>query len=245
MENKTHRKGLSEIFSLLPVKSGCMWLTLVAVIINFACVYFLFRLGNVEEAEGGGIMGLQVASSLIMLFASILIGINIGSNYTFVSTIPAKTSKIPLAMSLALDSIFAAVVLSDVVFFIVFGIAKYIPVKLISHLVMYIACHISLYSNVMPGGSKMDPYRLGFISGFTGFIGYFVCTLTNAFVGRFIADGVEYSKNSKLAVTIILAVLVVGAIVTRILSYKGVKSKLRLMKIYKSKKKKTKEESYV
>ena len=245
MENKTHRKGLSEIFSLLPVKSGCMWLTLVAVIINFACVYFMFRLGNVEEAEGGGIMGLQVASSLILLFASMLIGINIGSNYTFVSTIPAKTSKIPLAMSLALDSIFAAVVLSDVVFFIVFGIAKYIPVKLISYLVMYIACHISLYSNVMPGGSKMDPYRMGFMSGFTGFMGYIICTLTNAFVSMFIADGIDYSHKSKLIVTILLSVLIVGAILTRALSYKGLKSKLRLMKVYKTKKKKVKEESYV
>lgn len=244
MENKTHRRGLDGVFSLLPVKRGCIWLTVITVIINFACVNLMYRSGNSDNAQSG-FMGLQVASSLLLLFVSILIGVNIGSNYTFVSTIPAKTSKIPLAMSLLLDLVFATVVLSDVIFFIVFDIAKYIPVKLISYLVMYIACHISLYVNIMPGGSKMDPYRMGFISGFSGFMGYMICCMVNAFVTIFISDGMDYSRKATLIITIVLSVLFVGAVLTRILSYRGVRSKLRLMKIYKTKKKKIKEESYV
>lgn len=239
MEKPTNRKNISLLNELLHINSACMWMTLITVVINIFGAWFRY------DRDKGFVFGSQIAAIMLTMFLAVVIAVNVSSNYTFISTLPVKISDIHIYMSLTLDLAFIIIIAADAVTFALFNMAVHIPVRMISHLFMYIFSHILLYATTTPGGSKQDSQRTTILSAIMGFMGYFISIVSNAIVSSVIDDNTSYSKSGKIAIAIILGVLFVSAVITRILTNKGIKSKLRLMKVYKGKKKSKKAESYV
>lgn len=239
MKKSTNLKGMTLLMKLLPIGNGCISVILIAIAAN------IFSAWTGYDFDKGAPIGVQIGMAVCMLFVSMLVAINVSYNYTFISTLPVKTSKIHVFMSAVVDCSFLIVAAVDAVIFVIFGMAEHIPVRTITYLVMYISSHIVLYAAITPGGGKQDSHRTNIISGFTGFGGYLLAAISNAATSAVIENNTSYSKSGKTAIAIILVVLFVSAVITRILTNKGIKSKLRLIKIYKKKKKSPKTESYV
>ena len=63
-------------------------------------------------------------------------------------------------MSLTLDLAFIIIIAADAVTFALFNMAVHIPVRMISHLFMYIFSHIILYATTTPGSqSRFSAYN--------------------------------------------------------------------------------------
>lgn len=239
MEKSTNLKGMTLLMKLLPIGNGCISVILIAIAVN------IFSAWNKYDMNKGISGGVQIAMVMAMMCISMLVAISVSYNYTFISTLPVKTSKIHVFMSAVVDCSFLIVAALDAVIFVVFGMAEHIPVKAITYLIMYISSRILLCAAIPPGGGKQDSHRTNVVSGFAGFFGYLLAAISNSVTASVIDDNTSYSKSGKIAIAIILGVLFVSAVITRILTNKGIKSKLRLMKVYKGKKKSKKAESYV
>lgn len=239
MEKSTNAKSMTLLMRLLPIGNGCITVTLIAIAGNIisACTDY--------DMDKGFSFGLQVATVMCMMFVALLVAINVSCNYTFISTLPVKTSKIHVFMSAVVDCSFFTIVAADAVIFAVLGLAEHFPLRMISHLVMYISSHVLLYTAITPGGGKQDTQRTNIVSAIAGFGGYFLAIISNAATGAVIEKSSGYSKSGITAISIILGVLLISAVITRILTNKGIKSKLRLMKVYKGKKQSKNSESYV
>lgn len=239
MEKSTNLKGMMLLMKLLPIGSGCITVTLIAIAAN------IFSAWTGYDMDKGISFGVQIGMVMAIMCISMLVAINVSYNYTFISTLPVKTSKLHVFMSLTADCSFFVIAAVDVVVFVIFGMAEHIPVRTITYLVMYISSHIVLYAAITPGGGKQDTQRTNIVSAIAGFGGYFLAIISNAATGAVIEKSSGYSKSGITAISIILGVLLVSAVITRILTNKGIKSKLRLMKVYKGKKQSKKSESYV
>lgn len=239
MENSTNRKNVSLLNELLHIKSTCLWLTLSVVVIHIFGAWFRY------DTDHGLVFSGQIVSIMLIMFLAAFIAVSVSSNYTFIATLPVKTSDIHTYMSLTLDLAFIIIAAANAVAFVLFDMAVHIPIRMIPHLVMYILCHIFLYTLTAPGGSKQNPQQLGIFSGFMGFIGYIMGAVSSASTSFFINKYSSYSEDGITAIAIILGALSAAAVITRILSNKGIRSKLRLIKIYKKKKKSDKAVSYV
>ena len=199
---------------------------------------------DVDSLPGGIIMGLYMVGSVILVVSSLLIPSIYALRYTLMCVFPMKSSYVAIQMSLAVDVLYLISSATDVAMMALAGIASKIPLKLILMVFLYIVTHITLYMNTNPALRQEDSgfvkKRMWLVFGFF----YIAVVFAAMGIGYLICEKISYNTIYKVAVGTGLAVLSVSAAVTRILTGKGIKNKVRLIKVYKPSNRK-KEESYV
>ncbi len=192
---------------------------------------------------GGFSSGLAVMTAMLLIGMSIFIVGMYSSNYPLLLTMPVKSQNVPLQMSLITDVTHLLCATLEIILMICIGKGNVIVFKLFSLLIIYILAHISLYIATTPAlrTNAADTAKKG--GGFWWFFAYIIGCVAIVTSEVFIA---EETKLNTIGLTAVMIAFVIGAVVTRILTYKGIKNKVRVIKIYKPKKvKKQKELSYV
>ncbi len=195
------------------------------------------------EFVGGFSSGLAVMTAMLLIGMPIfLVGIY-SSNYPLLLTMPVKSQTVPLQMSLITDVTHLLCATLEISLMLYIGKGHVIVYKLFSLLVIYILAHISLYIATTPAlrSTAADSAKKG--GGIWWFFAYIIGCVVIVTAEVLIA---EETKLNALGLTAVMVAFVIGAVVTRMLTYKGIKNKVRVIKIYKPKKvKKQKELSYV
>lgn len=194
---------------------------------------------------GGFSSGLAVMIAMLLTGMPIFIVGMYSSNYSLISTIPVKSQNVPLQMALIVDITHLLCAAMEISLMLFIGKGHVVVFKLAALILLYIMAHISLYFATSPGlrSTASDSAKRG--GGLWWFITYIVGVLVIIVAEILIG---EETKLDTLGLAVVMAVLVTGAVITRILSYRGVKNKVRVIKAYKQKKKKAKKEkelSYV
>lgn len=196
-----------------------------------------------SEFVGGFSSGLAVMTAMLLIGMPIfLVGIY-SSNYPLLLTMPVKSQTVPLQMSLITDVTHLLCATLEISLMLYIGKGHVIVYKLFSLLVIYILAHISLYIATTPAlrSTAADSAKKG--GGIWWFFAYIIGCVVIVTAEVLIA---EETKLDAIGLTAVMIAIVIGAVVTRILTYKGIKNKVRVIKIYKPKKaKKQKELSYV
>lgn len=240
MNNSKRFKAIDSFFSLLGVYSLVATVVVLASVSNAVNAVVEY---DTEFLEGFS-TGFAVMCSMALIgMAIVVVGIY-GANYNLLCVIPLKTSTVPAQMVAVIDITHLMCAVLDIFVMCIAGAASAIPIKLIQILTLYIMTQITLYATTNPGLAQ----NIG-ANGFKGarsivwFILYIAGVIVVMVTTVLVYEGTDFSTPVKLAVT---GALAVGAVVTRILVYKGIKNKVRLIKNYKEKKKKKiKEVSYV
>lgn len=167
-------------------------------------------------------------------------------NYGLVCAVPVKASVVPVMLSLCVDFVHFANLITELVIIAVKESYNLIPMKIISVLIMYICAHVMLNINVTPGLLQREVrYRKNTA---TAAIFFFEIIIIIAAVSFTIiaSSAVKYTVPIRILVGIAIAVLSVAAVIARTVSYKLMKNKIRLIRVYKEiKEKEEKEISYI
>ncbi len=243
MKKKSNYYRTRQFLSLFGITDLLRIISLIIIVGNALVAFFKYD----SERFDGMITGVGVMTAIALLIFPVCIASVFISHYTFMTTLPVKTSKIPDIFMKTMDSQFAIIILADAVVMFLTGFERQIVIKALIYLVFYIMSYIFLYVSVTPGATKDTNIKRGIIGGVLGFTGYLAGIAASAALTMIIEDNRVYTSKQLTIILIIFSVIMLCAILTRLLVGRGVRTKIRLMKVYKtrSKKKAQKEESYV
>ncbi len=223
---------------------GAYSIAAVAFCIVTACNFFDAVIGCDMDAFGSTSVYTGMISAIVLCGVGLVIQAVYSQNYQLLCVFPIKASSVPRQMVLLLDLIHLLCAAADAGMLLLCGYGNLVPLKLSLALVLYMVAHITLWLNVNPGMSRTDIRngRKGMIVGIT----LLYILVISAVLTCYILAGGEYEGTSVQTVGIIATVAAaVLAVPVRILTYRGVRSKVRLIKVYKGAGKKSREVSYV
>lgn len=209
------------------------WGCSILIILNlFSVIEIQIPIGSEEDTMAF----LHPAKSVFLGFIPIWINLIYSGNYSLMNVFPMKSSTVPLQMTLILDIINFIYFITDIIFKLISPNQYVLSLTLIPALLIYMTSHIILYICINPGlkADNGQSLKTG-LSIFTLIIVYIVLILAAAISSASIE--VTNTKSDKLNIlNIVSCILAVSAVIVRFISYKGIKSKIRLIKVYKTKK---------
>ncbi len=233
-------------FDLSGLAEGLIALTLISIAVQIGELIFFTKSG--DETTG-------IFFPLLMVVVSLVIGLMVSSTHTTIGSMPVKAGWSAKVASFSLDAYALVTLISSTIILIAGDCSELIIPRIPSLLVAYAISNIVLYAASVPGGSKNAVFDIGnnassaasFFGGVGEYILVMVCVIGWQIMDETFATNslTDLDSTKRIVYIVILAVSVILATVSRVLSNKGIDSKLRLKKIYRKKKKRVKIESYV
>ncbi len=229
-------------FDLSGLAEGLIALTLISIAVQIGELIFFTKSG--DETTG-------IFFPLLMVVVSLVIGQMVSSTHTTIGSMPVKAGWSAKVASFSLDAYALVTLISSTIILIVGDCSELIIPRIPSLLVAYAISNMVLYASSVPGGSNDIGNNASSAASFFGGVGAYILVMV-CVIGWQIMDETfatnsltDLDSTKRIVYIVILAVSVILATVSRVLSNKGIDSKLRLKKIYRKKKKKVKIESYV
>lgn len=199
------------------------------------------------ESVSNFLSGFSVVNVMILAGIPIFIVSLVQTRYNLLSFLPMKASTVPAQMSLSIDILHIANAITETIIFIVTDKVEYLPLKFVTLLIIYINAHITLAMSVTPGlsQSNMVSRRVGtgILLVYIQIIVFIAAMILNTLT---VIDKIKSTGKYFIICAVALGVLAVASIVVRVLTYKNIRNKVRLIKVYKPKKvKKPDEYAYI
>lgn len=214
---------------------------LVNTVINVITInYSDFEKSNFEFI----IVGMSFANTFILCGAPLFVSSMLSKQYSLMCTMPFRSSKVPEMISSSCDIIHGLNFVIEVVLTILIAGVEVLPMRLIRMAVMYILANTLLYLSVNPELKVIETSKESVKKSGVYFFLYLggYCTI----ILLYALQSEKYSYTARLVMYIIFAFLCPLSVIVRYLSGKGVKNKIRVVKLYNTKKvKKQKVESYI
>lgn len=230
-------------------KNSCdaLWIGDIAECI--LVVYFIMilsRIMGLNTPEGSAIegfsLGVSVAFSLCICFVPIFLVSSTSKRYTLICVFPAKASRVPFILSASVDIMYLICIITDLLLLTLYNRTYLILITLLKYLVSYIYSNLALYQSVTPA-LKIQSDKVSSNAVLKIIFGILWYVLIICFT---ILEGKKIDEKWNTLIICGIIVMFVFSIISRVLTGKGVKNKIRVIKIYKEKNvKKQKEESYV
>lgn len=242
--NKRDLNYLKKIYFDLSELGECLIVsTLISIAIQVGELAFFTH-------SGAGIT--NITFPIFIFILTLIIGQLVSTTHTAIGSMPVKSAWSARVASFSLDFFILVLFIASIIIIAVTGYGEFILPRIISTLFLYALAHVFLYTTSVPGGSRnglIDTTGAG-TSFLTGIVLYIVGVIAVAgfqVIDRsFTADSFsDLSSGKQIIYLVLLGVGLIFAVVSRIVSCRGIDSKLRLMKIYRKKKKKEKQESYI
>ncbi len=214
-------------------------LTTYLLVTAFNIAPYIFR----SEDTRGFLMGFSAVSVMFLAGIPIFIVSLVQTRYNLLSFLPMKASTVPAQLSLSVDVIHFANAITETVIFILTDRAELLPIKFITLFIIYIDAHLTLAMNVTPGLSQSNIVSRKVGSGIfiivIEFLAIVIAMILNTIT---VVEKIKTIDKYHTVCGIVLGVIVIAAIVIRVLTYKNIKNKIRLIKVFKPKKVKAPDE---
>lgn len=233
-------KSMLYSIKLMGMESMFPFMILLMTFINIMNINIGY---NMEFMDGLWSMA-SVVFVVVLLVTAIVVAMNYTNYYKLLVAMPMKLDKTPMQMMMLLDFTVIIVMLIDVIAMAVSGYGMAILVKTAFMFILYAAVCMLFYISVRTG-FKFYGAIGKVLSGILCFIIYAVCITIYMAVLALIRDNSDALTDNKVLILGIFLLCAVLAVITRIISYKGVINCVRQTKIYKTKKSAPKIESYV
>ncbi len=211
------------------------WSVGIVTVVNFINAVT----GYDMDLFGGFSAGLCTVYAMILTGVGLFIVLMYSGNYQFLNVIPLKSSTVPMQMSLLLDLVHGLVLLLDVMVLLLCAQTALLPMRLLLAIMVYAIAHIGQCCIPEPGlrSTNMQEVRKG--KGFLLYILYVISMIAVMVLNMLVS---KILMPWHIAAVVLPAAAVAAAII-RVVTYRVLRNKVRLVKTYKPKKQKL--ESYV
>lgn len=184
--------------------------------------------------------------TVLLIITPAAIAMSYMNHYRLLTAMPMAMETIPAQMSLLTDLVYIIIAVIDMTAMCIAGIYEGALLKLSAALGLYVISHIALYISARTGAKSYGTAGK-VISGLLFFAGYGIGCAFTTVPCNMIYEEYQVIDGQYGILLVILSGMAVLAVITRIVSYKGIRNCVRQRKIYKgtAKKKQVREERYV
>ncbi len=224
-----------------------IWMLILIIVIVVSTVNIISAVTGYDMTIAKEMWAISpVITGMAIISSAALVATSYITQYNLLTALPVSMETLPHQISIIMDAMFSGIMVIDFIALAAVDMKEFIFLKMALYMFLYIVSRITLYVSVRTAAKTYG--KLGNVmNGILCSVGYGLSAGVNAGVCVFMGEQHELVKGKYAVLIAIAAGSIVLALISVILTHKGIKNCIRQTKKYKSvsAKKRVKVESYV